>query len=117
MKATVQDFIDFMAEMTLEQWETVRQEAREQAQARIDAHNATSMSAADFSWLDKRVRSFRPAVLDDADPGTRVAAKNDLFFACYAIVLRSKMSDRDYHLLVDPFVVAGVVVPDFVEGE
>jgi len=72
------------------------------------------LSAADFSWLDKRVRDvMRPVIVGWGPQGfnlTAVAIDMGVDVAC-AIVRRDRLTPEQYDAWVDGFRRAGVRVP------
>ncbi|QEO15134.1 hypothetical protein FLP10_12455 [Agromyces intestinalis] len=108
-------FLESVSAFTPEQFATVSDEARRVgAKARSAARKSAKLSAADFSALDRRVRTTLEPLheaLSAAGPGVLSSAVSDTLSAAHGIVLRERIPPEAYAALVEPFLVAGADAP------
>lgn len=106
--------------MTLADFQVVRSWERTHYDVCKSARDLLKLGAADFSWLDKRVReTVGPSVgmLRQTDVGLATRSVFMVLGAAQAIVRRDRLSEDQYEGYVGGFRQVGVPVPEFRDGQ
>ena len=114
-------FLASVQQLTSADFVTISEQARATGAAvRTAARKAATLSAADRSALDKRVRdAFIPLHEQfQADPSADLHdAIMDTMTAALGVVHRAKLSEEQYDALTRPFVAVGAELPSWLDPE
>ncbi|MCL2490940.1 MAG: hypothetical protein FWF36_09535 [Propionibacteriaceae bacterium] len=106
--------------MTEADFQLVREAQRSALQVIITADNLVKLGAADFSWLDKRVRAATgPCVAMLSEASNTPLAAGAVFMvlrAAQAIVRRDRLSEEQYEAFVGGFRKVGFDIPGWRDG-
>lgn len=116
----VDDFLAGVVLMNEESLANVKAHGIAQLAIVEPAQSAITLGAADFSWLNKRVRdALRPLLMsrDLARFGLTGSVKPYVLQACQAMIRRSELTADQYEAFVGGYRQAGVRVPDYGAAE
>jgi len=120
MVADVDGLLDQLPGMTEADFQLVREAQRSALQVIITADNLVKLGAADFSWLDKRVRAATgPCVAMLSEASNTPLAAGAVFMvlrAAQAIVRRDRLSEEQYEAFVGGFRKVGFDIPGWRDG-
>jgi len=113
-KNEVDDFLSQVSGMSVNDFTVVRDVSRGFFPVQFESENSVKLGAADFSWLDKRVRdTIRPLLTSLAWPSHRLSsmALPLALGACQAIIRRDRLTKEQYEAFVGAFRQAGLTLP------
>ena len=120
LEAEIDAFLSQVGNMTAEDFDVVSDYALEHLVEQKPARTLSKLGAADFSWLDKRVReTVGPLIghLDWSSASVRSMSVAVVLTTAQAIVRRDRLSAEQYEAFVGGFRSVGVVVPDHPSAE
>ncbi len=116
-QSTLNEVNNFLAQIqntTIEDFEIIDREKHAAYETAKSARPLIKLSAADFSWLNKRVRdTVRPLLLNLQWPRLSLKSIVNVYIstAAQAIVRRDRLSVEQYEAYVGGFRQVGVNVP------
>jgi len=105
--------------MSISNFETVHSWELDEFDIRDETYPLLRLSAADFSWVNKRVRdTVSPLLVSLAWPDFTLSSRAVFMVlgACQAIIRRDRLTEEQYEAFVGGFRLAGIQVPGYRDG-
>lgn len=112
--AETEKLLEQVPTMTVDDFQTVTDAARVAVRTQNASQPHLRLPAADFSWLDKRVRdTVGPLIGSLPWPSTRLSSRAVFVVldAAQAIIRRERLTEEQYEAFVGGFRQAGLSVP------